>query len=393
MIGINMIRGAFGAAAWVAAKVPVLNARFKINNRLEGPWPEGPFLWLHGASLGECRMLLSLSKCLQEDILNCPRILITSQKMEVVEFLKASGAPIEAALAPVDTPQAMNCFMKTVLPIALILAENELWPGYLSAMRKLTLQPSVALISGRFYRCVDCSELSSIGFASMQTGADLTRFVAAGEFSVPAKTIIGGDWKLLAWARSGKEVELPENPKVDTAFLSMHIQEWASLQRMLVAAMKREEAVVLIPRRAEEIAAFREQMRDQEMVIVDWPSVEKGAISLVSYFGQTRDVLAISKTAIVGGSFARTLGVHDFWEPLQMGVPTCVGPFSRGQKDSVEALLREGAIAKINTPMDFNSRSIPDIKLVRGFLNHEREKVVASYGALLNYLKGLTKSL
>jgi 3-deoxy-D-manno-octulosonic-acid transferase len=393
MIGINVIRGAFGAAAWAAAKVPVLNARFKINSRLEGPWPEGPFLWLHGASLGECRMLLNLSKCLQEDLPNCPRILITSQKTEVVEFLKASGASIEAALAPVDTPQAMTRFVKTVLPIALVLAENELWPGYLSTMRKLMLEPSVALISGRFYRCVDCSELSSIGFASMQTGADLTRFVAAGEFTFPVKAIIGGDWKLLAWARSGKEVEIPENPKVDTAFLSMHIKEWASLQRMLVAAMQREEAVVLIPRRAEELAAFREQMREQEMVVVDWPSVEKGAVSLVSSFGQTKDVLAISKTAVVGGSFARTLGVHDFWEPLQMGVSTCVGPFSRGQTDSVEALLREGAIAKINTPMDFNSRAIPDIKLVRGFLNHEREKIVASYDAFLNYLKGLNKSV
>jgi 3-deoxy-D-manno-octulosonic-acid transferase len=107
-------------------KVPALNTRFNINSRLEGPWPEGPFLWFHGASLGECRMLLNLSKCLQEDLPNCPQILITSQKTEVVEFLQNSGAPVSVALAPVDTPQAMNRFMKTVLPIALILAENEL---------------------------------------------------------------------------------------------------------------------------------------------------------------------------------------------------------------------------------------------------------------------------
>jgi 3-deoxy-D-manno-octulosonic-acid transferase len=392
MIGINVIRTALGVVAWAVAKVPALNTRFNINSRLEGPWPEGPFLWFHGASLGECRMLLNLSKCLQEDLPNCPQILITSQKTEVVEFLQNSGAPVSVALAPVDTPQAMNRFMKTVLPIALILAENELWPGYLSSMRKLTLQPSVALVSGRFYRCLESSELSAIGFASMQTGADLTRFVAAGEFSVPAKTIIGGDWKLLPWARSGKEVELPENPKVDTAFLSMHIQEWASLQRMLLAAVKRQESVVVIPRRAEEFAAFRDQMREQDLVVVDWPLVEKGAITLVSSFGKTRDVLAVSKTAVVGGSFARMLGVHDFWEPLQMGVATCVGPFSRGQRDSVDALLREGAIARIQSPMEFNSRVIPDVNLVRNFLNHEREKVVGSYDALLNYLKKIIKS-
>ena len=62
MLGVNLLRKAAGVAARVASKVSPLESRFKIQNRLDGPWPEGPFLWMHGASLGECKMLLSLSR-------------------------------------------------------------------------------------------------------------------------------------------------------------------------------------------------------------------------------------------------------------------------------------------------------------------------------------------
>ena len=41
----------------------------------------------------------------------------------------------------------------------------------------------------------------------------------------------------------------------------------------------------------------------------------------------------------MGGSFDRRLGVHDFWEPLQMGVSTCVGPYAKGHELSTNFLI------------------------------------------------------
>ena len=100
---IDFARFAIGTAAKAVAKVPAVNTRFHIGDRLNGPWPEGPFLWMHGASLGECRMLLNLAKFLQEDIEGLPRILITTQKVEVLKFLQESGSHVESAIAPADT--------------------------------------------------------------------------------------------------------------------------------------------------------------------------------------------------------------------------------------------------------------------------------------------------
>lgn len=386
---LSLARQAIGTAAKAAAKVPAVDNKFHVTERLCGPWPEGPFLWLHGASLGECKMLLNLSKFLQEDLENCPKILITTQKVEVVKFLKESGYNVEAAMAPADTPAALKNFVLKVKPVGLILAENELWPGYLEAMRKLAVKPAVAVVSGRYRSSMPGIDFSSVGFASMQTGEDLSRFLNVASRANISKMMIGGDWKLLPWVRSNQDVKLPENPTVDTAFVSMHMAEWASLCRMIVSSIKRQESVVLIPRRLTEVDAFRKALRDQELMVVEWPLVQKGAVSMVSKYGQTKEVLATAKTAVVGGSFSRGLGVHDFWEPLQAGVATCVGPFSTGQKENVASLVREGVIAQLQSTAGYSRRNIPDVRLVSTFLAHERTKIQDSYDQLLDFLKKL----
>ena len=391
---IDFARFAIGTAAKAVAKVPAVNTRFHIGDRLNGPWPEGPFLWMHGASLGECKMLLNLAKFLQEDIANMPRILITTQKVEVVEFIKKilSQAPesrIDVSIAPADTQTTMSLFAKSVKPIALILGENELWPGYLSTMRRLCLKPSVAIVSGRYRVSVPGIDFSPVAFASMQTGDDLSRFMnVASKFNI-ANTAIGGDWKLLPWVRKNEPLKPVENPTVDVTFLSMHFSEWTSLERMVESSIKRQESVVLIPRRPEEAETFRKALIEEEYTVVDWPLVQKGAISIVSQFGITGDVLSISKTAVVGGSFARGLGVHNFWEPLQAGVATSIGPFTAGQKENAAALVREGVIAQLHTTADYPRRMLPDSKLVGTFLAHERNKIQDSYRQLLEFLRGL----
>ena len=390
---LDFARFAIGTAAKAVAKVPAVENRFHINDRLSGPWPEGPFLWMHGASLGECKMLLNLAKFLQEDIENCPKILITTQKVEVVEFLKNaqqdSANPVEVAIAPADTPSAMSAFAKSTKPIALILGENELWPGYLSTMRRLCLKPSVAIVSGRYRVSVPGIDFSSVAFASMQTGDDLSRFMnVASKFNI-ANTAIGGDWKLLPWARKGEPVKPAENPTVDVAFVSMHMSEWTSLERMVESSIKRQESVVLVPRRLEEAETFRRALIEEEYTVVDWPLVQKGAISIVNKFGLTGDVFAVSKTAVVGGSFNRGLGVHNFWEPLQAGVATYVGPYSAGQAENVAALVREGVFSQLNSPEEFARKVIPDPKTVERFLAREKEKIEDSYRQFVDFVLGL----
>ena len=45
---MDIAREALGSVAKVAAKVPVIENKYHVKDRLRGPWPKGPFLWLHG---------------------------------------------------------------------------------------------------------------------------------------------------------------------------------------------------------------------------------------------------------------------------------------------------------------------------------------------------------
>ena len=375
-------------AAKAASKWPGLDRKYHIEERLSGPWPDGPYLWLHGASLGECRMLQVLACALKEDLADCPKILITSQKVEVVSFLKDSCAGVaDVAIAPADVPSSLHSFVSSVQPLGLVLAENELWPGYLSIMSKLSTRRNVALVSGRYRKSFPLLDFSGMGYACMQTASDLGRFTYASKGFVPCT--MGGDWKLLNWARDGGLVCVPEKPSIDVVFVSFHQEEAEAFVSMAKDSVDKGESVVLMPRRLSELNQFRKVLQEAELPVVDYPTVERGAVSLVSRFGLSREIFLKSRSAVMGGSFDRRLGVHDFWEPLQMGVSTCVGPYAKGHDDVVSRLVAAHVLAQIHTPSDYLRRRTPAVDTVRTFLMGEKRKVLNSYKLLLNFIKGL----
>jgi 3-deoxy-D-manno-octulosonic-acid transferase len=333
-------------------------------------------------------MLQALACALKEDLADCLKILITSQKVEVVSFLKDSCAGVaDVAIAPADVPSSLHSFVSSVQPLGLVLAENELWPGYLSIMSKLSTRRNVALVSGRYRRSFPLLDFSGMGYACMQTASDLGRFTYASKGFVPCT--MGGDWKLLNWARDGGLVCVPEKPSIDVVFVSFHQEEAEAFVSMAKDSVDKGESVVLMPRRLSELNQFRKVLLEAELPVVDYPTVERGAVSLVSRFGLSREIFLKSRSAVMGGSFDRRLGVHDFWEPLQMGVSTCVGPYAKGHDDVVSRLVAAHVLAQIHTPSDYLRRRTPAVDTVRTFLMGEKRKVLNSYKLLLNFIKGL----
>lgn len=371
-----------------ACRLPGLDNEYHIKERLSGPWPQGPCLWLHGASLGECRMLLGLAQILKEDLPNCPALLVTTQKAEVVSFLRESFAGVaDIAIAPADIPSVVEAFLSTTRPLSLILGENELWPGYLSTLSRISTKKNIALVSGRYRRSFPFLDFSGMALACMQTSCDLGRFSRISKGNVPC--VVGGDWKLLSWAREGGKVQVPVNPTIDVAFLSFHQEESDAFLQMAKDCVESGMSVVLVPRRLSETGIFRNCLNDAALPIVEYPTVKPGAVSIVSRFGAVREILGMSKAAVVGGSFSRKLGIHDFWEPLQMGVATYVGPYSRGHEDTVALLCEEKAVSRIRCAQEFLNCVQPLPERAQAFLAIEKKKILDSYSMLLKFLKEL----
>ncbi len=405
MIGIGTVidlgRGILGSAAKVVGSFPSFDRKYHINRRLDGPWPEGPCLWLHGASLGECKVLLNLAELLRRDLPNCPRILLTTQKVEVVPVLEKMGEGlVDVSIAPADTPASMSKFIRKVQPQTLILAENELWPGYLSSMSRTSLKPSVALVSGRFRKAFPGIDFSSIGFACMQTEADRQR-ISESALSSKFWPMVGGDWKIISFlhdnptehlgARESETATGEGSKDVDLALLSVHFPEWEALSEIIRVCKLRNKSVVLMPRRLEEVELFRQELQINNVKVVEWPQVRQGGVTLIDQFGLTGQILERARQSLVGGSFCPKPGIHDFWEPLLAKVPTCVGPYAGGHEDLVEELVQEGAIARLSSASDFENLDLVDEKQMQGCLDLEKEKVSDSYQQLLRFLEDLLK--
>ncbi|MCQ2102847.1 MAG: 3-deoxy-D-manno-octulosonic acid transferase [Fibrobacter sp.] len=378
------------------ACIPPLDRKYKIRERLGGPWvkvncnlknPDARprRLWLHGASLGECKMLLSLARTLKKDWPSCPEILLTTQKAEAVAPLeKIADGLCEISIAPADLPFTLQKFIDRVNPAVLVLGENELWPGYVACMKRAGRK--TALVSGRILRDPVGVDLSSLDFVAHQKDC--------------------GNWKLLEWARETPQANSSESPgaiagrlvssnPVDVAFISFHKEELASFCALASSAIAARKSVVLAPRRLEEVSLFCGALQARGFQTVTWPQVQKSAVSIVNRFGCISEILQDCRIAVIGGSFVKNPGVHDFWEPLRAGVQTFVGPYTKGAEEAASELLASGALLQIQDPVPTmaDSRRIADFlnvpangPAIKSALQTQRQKILNSYERLLKFL-------
>ena len=89
--------------------------------------PEGPLVWLHGASVGETLSLLPLIERLTQGGLNA---LVTSGTLTSARLM-ASRLPPRAQhqFAPLDAPPFFRRFFAHWRPDLGLIAESEIWPN------------------------------------------------------------------------------------------------------------------------------------------------------------------------------------------------------------------------------------------------------------------------
>ena len=108
--------------------------------------PEGPLIWVHGASVGECIAALPL---IDELLRKVDRtVLITSGTVSSAQVMQ-ERLPARALhqFVPIDTPSATARFLDHWRPDAAIFAESELWPNLILGAKARGVR--IGLISAR----------------------------------------------------------------------------------------------------------------------------------------------------------------------------------------------------------------------------------------------------
>ena len=128
------------------------------------PRPSGPLVWMHGASVGECTMLLPLIAQFRKDRPDIT-VLITSATVTAAALL-ADRLPSGCLhqYIPLDRPKYVCAFLDHWQPDMALWAESEIWPNMIIEADRRGIK--MALINARM------SEKSLSGWAKRKTSAE-----------------------------------------------------------------------------------------------------------------------------------------------------------------------------------------------------------------------------
>ena len=331
------------------------------------PGPLVGAIWIHGASVGEARIVSSLAALLAERFPDRPRALsaVTSSGLRQ---LPESGTRF---ILPFDFRGYPARVLERLDPRILVLVETELWPNLIHEASAANVP--IALVSARLapermvryrrwaslYRPL----LERIEMIGAQTREDAERFEVLG---APARAIsVTGNLKYDLDA-----------PRIDREMLERRLGVWAG-RPVWVAGSTRpgEEPIVL-----EAFAVLRRSFPDLRLILaprhlqrVDevlelsrgawdaalWSTLDREDsrardIVVIDTLGDLASIYEIASIAFVGGSL-KPFGGHSPLEPAAAGVPVLIGPHSDHFAEPVRELLGAGGARQVTDAVDLSA--------------------------------------
>ncbi|GBC60069.1 hypothetical protein DENIS_1011 [Desulfonema ishimotonii] len=304
-------------------------------------------LWIQAASAGESYLVSEILKTLRPPY---PiRVLMTSNTRQGVEILQRVAtenasrdryAGVAVAYFPFDRPGLMKKAVEQVRPRLMVLAETEIWPGLLTALRRFGSR--TVLVNGRM------SPGSLRGYSLWpallrKLGPDRVLAVSpddAGRFGqlfgrerVSVMSNIKFDRIRPGEAASDRYRAL-KRLLPDAPFLvlgSVRHDEAGPVEKMLCRIRQAcPQAVTgLFPRHLHRTAYWKARLDAHGIPWVLRSHLSKpvtaGSVILWDTFGELASVYRLAGAAFVGGSLG-TFGCQNFLEPLTCGLMPVIGP-------------------------------------------------------------------
>lgn len=337
------------------------------------PRPHGPLIWLHGASVGECTMLLPLIAQIRRhrpDIF----ILVTSGTVTAAALL-AKRLPDNAVhqYVPLDHPKYVARFIEHWTPNLAVWAESEIWPNLITATKKSGAK--LALINAR----MSASSIDGWNKRKKSAQAVFSQFdliLAADERTGHSLT-----WLL------DRDIDMSGNLKDAAPPLPVDTKELRDLTRrtqgrfvwcaasthdgedaLMIAAHKtlleaQPDALLILaprhPERAGDIAALLTEAG------VSYRQRTSGAkpvtatqVYLFDTIGEMGLAFRLSALTFMCGSTVEGLSGHNPLEPARLGSAVMTGAHISSFADSYLSMVKYGAAKRVLSPEAITSSII-----------------------------------
>jgi 3-deoxy-D-manno-octulosonic-acid transferase len=345
----------------------------RIGERLgltKAPRPDGPLLWLHGASVGESRLLLDIFSALRRrrgDL----HALVTTQTLTSADMIADGNPPnVIHQMAPVDGPGAVERFLLHWRPDAAVFAEGEIWPNMLAALR--AHGAPAALVNARmtaktlaswkrrpgsarevfstfgFIGAADQATADGLGAATGRRIETVGNLKMASEVTSPSRADIA-DFRQ---ATGGRPILLAASTHPG--------EEEFALDAFAEARLRAAGALlILVPRHPDRGDRISDLARNRGLAVKQRSSDRSPPggdvdVLVADTIGELLFWYAAADGIYLGGATAEGVGGHNPVEPAQLGKRVFTGTHGFNFRETFEALEKAGALAIGATPRELS---------------------------------------
>lgn len=310
-------------------------------------------IWIHAASLGEVRLLKSISGFEPGSAL----ITTTSDagKLAARRFFPEAVS----IYMPLDLPFLYARLIRLAQPSKLIILETEIWPVLVSLGKNMP----VTIFNGRLsdekiklYRFIRKPLKSLL--------KNLDAVYAAGSENYSRFLEIGISEKKLHLLPNLKyNYSPPPKPEGDPRYLSKktrfivcgstHPGEEEILASVFKELLEDFEniALILSPRKIERTSEIESLLESLKIPSARWSQMKNspdlGTCAIIDTIGELTAVYGLAEIAFIGGSLIPH-GGHNMIEAAACGVPVVTGLFNNNFKDIAEYLIEEGGLFAVS---------------------------------------------
>jgi 3-deoxy-D-manno-octulosonic-acid transferase len=297
--------------------------------------PDGPLVWLHGASVGESLSILPLVERLRLERPEVAVLVTSGTTTSAVLLAKRLPPGAIHQYLPVDAPGAAKRFIAHWKPSLVVFVESELWPNLLLEAKAAGTR--LALVSAK---------LSDRSFASWRKRPDAARLLLSNFDLILAQDAraherfeaLGGkvagqaDLKFGAAPLPVDEAALAAErarfPRPPLLIASTHPGE-DEIVLDAIAALPNRLPIVLAPRHVERgstIVALA-KARGLSAVLRSQAPGEPADVVVADTLGEMGLWFRLAETALIAGSLVPDIGGHNPLEAARLDCPTISGPF------------------------------------------------------------------
>lgn len=304
------------------------------------PRPDGPLIWIHGASVGETLMALPIINWMKLQN-KAAQVLVTSGTKTSADML-ADRLPAGAfhQYLPADTPAYAARFMAHWQPDLCLWLESDLWPHLIAAAQ--SSGADMVLLNARLSEKSRKSWLKRRQSAKAILSAFDEILIADSATAAALSKILGQDHAAFGNLKQAAP-PLPASPQEVKRIkdhlgdhniwcaASTHSGEDTIILKAHQSVLKQcpEARLILAPRhpeRADEIAA---QIEAAGFGYSRWgaPLGKGGSVYLLDRMGKLGPAFTLSNIVLMGGSLLPHLKGHNPLEPAHMDCQILSGPY------------------------------------------------------------------